>query len=97
MILKAADTFEVVARNELWDEKAMLAAAEAARKQRAANAVPPDEAPPKEGPEAVFAGMPEAQLHQAFSYGDPTAYAAAIVEGRLLVRTGQHLYCVVSP
>jgi outer membrane protein assembly factor BamB len=96
LILKPADTFEVVARNELWDEKAMLAAAEAARKQRAANAVPPEEAPPKEGPEAVFAGMPEAELHMAFSYGDPTAYAAAIVEGRLLVRTGQHLYCVAS-
>ena len=42
------------------------------------------------------AGMPEAQLHQAFSYGDPTAYAAVVVEGRLLVRTGQHLYSVAE-
>jgi outer membrane protein assembly factor BamB len=96
LILEPADTLQVVARNELWDEEAMLAAAEAARKQRVANAVPPDEAPPKEGPEAVFAQMPEAQLHQAFSYGDPTVYAAAIVEGRLLVRTGQYLYCVAD-
>ena len=38
--------------------------------------------------------MPEARLHQIFSYGDPTVYATALVEGCLLVRTGQHLYCV---
>ena len=48
------------------------------------------------GPESMLAGMPETELHKMFSYGDPTAYAAAIVEGRLLVRTGQHLYCVAD-
>ena len=96
LVLKPADTFEAVARNELWNEEQLLVAAEAARKQRAANAVPPEEAAPKEGPEKMLAEMPEAQLHRAFSYGDPTAYAAAVVEGRLLIRTGQHLYCVAD-
>ena len=96
LILRPADTFEVVARNKLWNEELLLTAAEAARKQRAANAVPPEDAPPKKGPEEMFAGMPEAALHKVFSYGDPTAYAAAVVEGALLVRTGQHLYCVAS-
>ena len=42
----------------------------------------------------MLAEMPEEQLHQMFAYGDPPAYASAIVDGRLLIRTGQHLYCV---
>jgi outer membrane protein assembly factor BamB len=96
LILRPATTFQAVARNELWNEEQLLAAAEAARAQRAANAVPPEEAPPKEGPEAVFADMPEKALHEIFSYGDPTVYGAVVVEGRLLVRTGQHLYCVAA-
>jgi hypothetical protein len=40
--------------------------------------------------------MPEKALHEIFSYGDPTVYGAVVVEGRLLVRTGQHLYCVAA-
>lgn len=96
LILKPADSFQTVARNELWNEEQMLAAAEAARRKRTANAVPAEESPPREGPEKVFAGMPEARLHSMFSYGDPTVYAAALVDGRLLIRTGQHLYCVGS-
>ena len=46
------------------------------------------------GPEKVFAGMPESQLHQMFSYGDPTVYGVAVAGDRLLIRTGQQLYCV---
>ena len=72
----------------------MQAAAAAARRQRAANQVPPGEAPPKEGQEAELARMPEAQLHQIFAYGDPIVYATALVEECLLIRTGQHLFCV---
>lgn len=96
LVLNPVDSFQVVARNELWSDEEMLAASAAAKQQRQDNSVPADQAPPKAGPEKIFAGMPEAQLHKLFSYGDPTVYAAAIVEGRLLIRTGQHLYCVGS-
>ena len=96
VVLEPADTLKIVARNELWSEEHTRAAAKAAREQRAANAVPPEEAPVKEGPEQVLAEMPESQLHQVFSYSDPTAYAVAVVEGRVLIRTGQHLYSVVD-
>ncbi len=72
----------------------MQAAAAAARRQRAANQVPPEQAPPKEAEEAELAKMPEPQLHRIFGYGDPTVYATALVEECLLVRTGRHLYCV---
>ena len=94
LVLRPGRAFDEVARNRLWDEEQMRAAAAAARRQRTANKVPPGEAPPKEGQEAELAKMPEAQLHQIFAYGDPTVYATALVEGCLLVRTGQHLYCV---
>ena len=94
LVLRPGRTFDEVARNRLWDEEQMQAAAAAARRQRVANRVPPGEAPPKEGEEAELAKMPEAQLHQIFAYGDPTVYAIALVDECLLVRTGQHLYCV---
>ncbi len=94
VVLRPGNTFDEVARNRLWDEQQMQTAATSARRQRTANQVPPEEAPPKEGPEAELAGMPEPQLHRMFGYGDPTVYATALVEGCLLVRTGQHLYCV---
>ncbi|MEM7198633.1 MAG: PQQ-binding-like beta-propeller repeat protein [Planctomycetota bacterium] len=96
LILEPADTFKAVARNPLWDEEQMLAAAESARRQRGASAVEPGEAPPREGPEKALRSMPEASVHRLFSYGDPVAYATAVVEGRLLVRTGQHLFCVAG-
>ena len=94
LVLRPGRTFDEVARNQLWDEEQMQAAAAAARRQRAANRVPPAEAAPKEGEEAELAKMPEPQLHRIFAYGDPTVYATALVEKCLLVRTGQHLYCV---
>lgn len=94
IILRPGESYDQVARNQLWDREQMVAAAEAAEQLRDKNAVPPDQAQPKQGPEKVFAGMPETALHQMFSYGDPTAYAAVIVDDRLLVRTGQHLYCI---
>ncbi len=97
LILKPGKNFEVVARNQLWDEDSMTLAADSARLQREANRVPPGEAPVKEGPEKVFAGLPEKDLHKMFSYGDPVVYAAAMVEGRLLIRTGQHLFCIQTP
>ena len=74
----------------------MVEAAELAAATRKRNAAPPEQAVPKEGPEKVFAGMPESALHQMFSYDDPTAYAVAFVDGRILIRTGQHLYCVTG-
>ena len=94
LVLRAGRTFDEVARNKLWDEEQMWTAAAEAKRHRAANRVPPREAPPKEGPEKQLGAMPEAQLHQIFSYQDPTVYAIALVEECLLVRTGQHLYCV---
>lgn len=94
VVLRPGDEYEQVARNRLWDAEEMIEAADAARAARKANAVPADQAKPKTGPERVFAGMPESALHEMFSYGDPTVYAAAVAEGRLLIRTGQHLYCV---
>ena len=66
------------------------------RKSAKKNVVPADQVKPKTGPEKMLRGMPEKTLHQMFSYGDPTVYASAIVDGNLLIRTGQHLYCVRS-
>ncbi|MHC5108969.1 MAG: outer membrane protein assembly factor BamB family protein [Planctomycetota bacterium] len=94
LILRPGRTFDEVARNTLWDEEQMQVAAAAARRQRVANQVPQGDSPRKEGPEQALAEMPESTLHRMFSYGDPTVYAAALVEGCLLIRTGQHLYCV---
>ena len=72
----------------------MLAASEAASKARQANLVPPEEAKPKTGPEAICGAMPESALHEMFSYGDPTVYGVAMAGNRLLIRTGQQLYCI---
>ena len=94
IILKPGDQYNQVARNQLYDADAMMEARRAAQQQRKANSVPPEQAAPKTGPEKVFAGMPENQLHEMFSYGDPMVYGVAIAGDRLLIRTGQHLYCV---
>lgn len=94
IILRPGDEYDQVARNQLYDASAMMDAREAAEEQRRANAVPADQAAPKTGPEKIFAGMPESQLHQMFSYGDPMVYGVAVAGDRLVVRTGQHLYCV---
>ncbi len=94
VVLRPGDEFDQVARNQLWDVEQMRAAEKAAAAQRKENAVPTDQAKPKTGPEKMLAGMPEESLHQMFSYGDPTAYAASVVDGNLLIRTGQHLYCI---
>ncbi|MEZ6093430.1 MAG: PQQ-binding-like beta-propeller repeat protein [Pirellulaceae bacterium] len=94
IVLRPGDEFDQVARNQLWDVEQMLAAEKAAAEQRKKNTVPADQAKPKTGPEKMLAGMPEKSLHKMFSYGDPIAYAATIVDGNLLIRTGQHLYCV---
>ncbi len=51
-------------------------------------AVPAEQAKPKSGPEKMLAGMPEKSLHKMFSYGDPIVYAATVVGGSLLIRTG---------
>ena len=94
VVLRPGDEYDQVSRNQLWDVEQMQAAADAAAEQRKRNAVPADQAKPKTGPEKSLAGMPEKTLHWMFSYDDPTVYAATIVEGNLLIRTGQHLYCV---
>ena len=96
IVLRPGDEYDQVARNQLWDVEQMLAAAASAAELRKKNAVPADQAKPKTGPEKILAGMPEQSLHKMFSYGDPIAYAAAIVDGNLLIRTGQHLYCIRS-
>ena len=94
VVLRPGDSYDELSRNRLWDEKQLDAAAELARTQRQANALPPGEAPPKSGAEQQLAGMPEAQLHRIFSYGDPIVYAAAVVDGSLLIRTGQQLHAI---
>lgn len=94
VVLRPGDEFEQVSRNQLWDREAMQAAAEAASEARKANTVPANEALPKSGPEAMFARMSESALHEMFSYGDPTVYGVAFAGNRLLIRTGQQLYCV---
>lgn len=96
IVLRPGAEYDQVARNRLYDAEAMIEAREAAEKQRLANAVPPEQAAPKSGPEKVFAGMPESQLHRMFSYGDPMVYGVAVAGDRLLVRTGQQLFCVGS-
>ncbi len=97
IVLRPGDEYDQIARNQLWDRNEMMEAAERAEKLRTANAVPADQARPKSGPEKLFAKLPEQQLHQMFSYGDPTVYGVAAVEGSLLIRTGQHLYCLRDP
>ncbi|MGB7343566.1 MAG: PQQ-binding-like beta-propeller repeat protein [Pirellulaceae bacterium] len=94
IVLRPGDEYDQVARNQLYDANAMMEAREAAEKQRKANTVPADQAKPKTGPEKVFAGMPESQLHQMFSYGDPMVYGVAVAKDRLIIRTGQTLFCV---
>ncbi|NND95803.1 MAG: PQQ-binding-like beta-propeller repeat protein [Pirellulaceae bacterium] len=94
VVLRPGDTFDQVARNQLWDRDQMIEAAENAATLRKQNSVPPDQAKPKTGPEKVFGSMPETALHRMFSYDDPSAYSAVVVDGSLLIRSGQHLYCV---
>lgn len=94
LVLRPGRTYDEVARNRLWSEEDEIRAAEVARRQRASNRAPTDEAARKDGPEAQLAAMPEAQLHQMFSYGDPIAYGIALVDGCLLVRAGQELTCI---
>jgi len=94
LVLRPGDQFDQVARNQLFDAEALREAAEAAARQRQQNAVPPELAGPKQGPEKVLAGLSERQLHQMFSYGDPLVYGVAVAEDRLLIRTGQQLFCI---
>lgn len=95
-VLAAGDEFHVLASCQLWDREEMTAAAEAASAMRKKNAVPAESQKPKTGPEAEFGKMPEKQLHQMFSYGDPTVYGVAAVDGHLVIRTGQHLYAIAA-
>ena len=94
VVVRPGKEYEQIARNQLFNGEDVVAASRAAAQQRQANAVPADQAKPKTGPEKVFAGMPEKQLHQMFSYSDPTVYGVAAGDGCLIIRTGQHLYCV---
>lgn len=94
LVLRPGKKFDPVAKNTLWDEKQLQEAAKIAKKQRDANKVPPEEAPKQEGPEKLLSGLPEANLHKFFSYGDPIVYGTAVVDGRLVIRTGQQLYCI---
>ncbi len=95
-VLRPGEAFDVVAKNQLWSREEMIEASEAATLLRKSNTVPPEQAVPKTGPEKVFKGMPEAQMHQMFSYGDPLVYGVAAVDEAVLIRTGQHLYCIRS-
>lgn len=94
IILRPGDEYDEVARNELWNEDEMEEASRKAAQARVVNAVPADQATPKAGPELILGKLPESQLHAVFSYGDPTVYGIAAVDGNLLIRTGQQLYCV---
>jgi outer membrane protein assembly factor BamB len=94
IVMRPGDQYDQVAKNQLYDAQAMIEASEEAEKQRRANTVPPDQAVPKTGPEKFLAGMPESRLHEMFSYGDPMVYGVAVASDRLLIRTGQRLYCV---
>lgn len=94
IVLRPGDDYDQVARNQLYDASAMMDAREAAERQRRANTVPTDQAMPKSGPEKVFAGMPEDQLHRMFSYGDPMVYGVAVAKNHLIIRTGQQLFSV---
>lgn len=93
-VLRAGVEYDEVARNQLFDAESMSEASLAAAQQRKANKVPNDQAVPKSGPEKVFANMPARELHQMFSYGDPLVYGVAVAGDKLLIRTGQQLYCI---
>lgn len=96
LVLRPGPEFDEVARNVLWSEEQLAEAAKAARQQRQQNR-PADKPVPAAGsPEAQLAQLPEQKLHEVFSYGDPVVYAMAIADGRLMLRTGPHLYCIAS-
>lgn len=96
LVLQPGPDFEEVARNVLWNEGQLAEAAKAARRQREQNR-PTDKPVPAPGSlEARLARLPEQQLHKMFSYGDPVVYAVAVADGRLLIRTGQRLYCIAT-
>ncbi|QEF97782.1 outer membrane biogenesis protein BamB [Stieleria maiorica] len=94
VVLRPAPEYDQIARNQLWDAEAMVQAREEAKKSRESNRLPAEEAPEKTGPEKMLAGMPEKALHQLFSYDDPAVYGVAFAQDRLLIRTGQRLYCI---
>lgn len=94
IVLRPGPEYDQVSKNQLFDTEAFMAATRAAEQQRKQNEVPPELASPKEGPEKVLAGMPERQLHEMFSYGDPMVYGIAVAQDRLLIRTGQQLFCI---
>ena len=94
VILCPGDEYDQCARNQLYDAQALQAARETAKKQREANTIPAAQAAFRTDPEKVFAGVPESQLPQIFSYSDPMVYGIAVASNRLLLRTGQHLFCV---
>lgn len=94
IILRPGDEYERVARNQLWDVEEMRAAAEAAEKHRRENKASADQRQRSSPEERMLDGMPEGRLHEIFGYGDPTVYGTAVAGSSLLVRTGQHLYCV---
>ncbi len=94
VVLRPGPTYDQVARNQLWSAEQFLLASETAKRHRLENRIPPQFAKPKQGPEKMLAGLPEQELHEMFSYSDPTVYAASVAGDSLLVRTGQQVFCV---
>ncbi len=97
LVLRPGRKYDEVARNRLYDEDALLSARQAAEAQRKENAIPKELARPKDGPEKFLGDLPESQLHEMFSYGDPMVYGVAVAGDHLLIRTGQQLFCVGGP
>lgn len=98
LVLEAGPEFVELATNRLWKEGEVPAATKPSPADIAAltNAArdggrDTDAAP---DPEAAIRSLDLAAQHRIFSYYDPVIYGAAAVDGRLLVRTGQTLYCV---
>ena len=96
LVIKPGPEYEEVASNRLWDPETEMAA------RRDPTGAPPPlppavATPPRDPMERALRSMDTEDQHRIFSYHDPVVYGAAVVEGALVVRTGQKLYCVIAP
>ena len=96
LVIKAGPAFEQVASNRMWSEDEDR---ELETPSGTTTTYPPRDRP--SGPPPLtsdgrpnFDKMDQETLYKMFSYFDPVIYGAAAVDGDLVVRTGQELYCV---
>lgn len=97
LVIKAGPAFEQVASNLAWSEDEAPAEAETPAATEPPPSFPGGAASAGPGGAPLdLDNMDDATLRRLFAYGEPILYGAAIVEGSLLLRTGESLICVQS-